>query len=118
MTLEEYTCELFRCTLDELFSTIRVRQVVSARNVCMSVMREFTGMSLGQIGRHFNKDHCTVIYAIRTVKDLYTTDKEYRIIVDKVYDAARGKRLDIPGGYVVTEVDCMDEDMVIYASLV
>jgi hypothetical protein len=112
MILDSYICDLFQCTLDELYSKTRLRQVVMARQLCMTVLKEFSGMSLSQIGsRYGDKDHSTVIHSIRTVKNLYATDKAYRAKVDEVYDA-------IHSGLVMNGSDYMDEEMLIYAELI
>ena len=111
MILEYYICNLFSCTIDEMYSKSRFRQAVMARQLCMSALRDFSEMSLGQIGARYGKDHATVIHSIRTVKNLYATDKAYRAKVDDVYDAIRC-------GMVMNGSDYLDEEMIIYASLV
>lgn len=112
MILDSYICNLFNCTLDELYSKTRLRQVVMARQLCMTVLKEFSDLSLAQIGsRYGDKNHSTVIHSIKTVKNLYATDKSYRAKVDDVYNA-------ILSGLVMNGSDYMDEEMLIYAELI
>lgn len=111
MILDRYICDTFHCTIDELHSRTRLRQVVMARQLCMAVLKDFSDMSLNQIGQRYGLDHATVIHSIRTVKNLYTTDKAYRAKVDDVYDAIRC-------GMVMNGSDYLDEEMIIYADLI
>lgn len=116
MTLMDYASELFRCTVDELYSRSRKREIVSARQVCMSAMRDFTSMTISEIGRHFGQSHCAVIHSISVVKDHYRVEKDFREVVDKIYDGLnRGDIVvfDKPGF-----VDYIDEQMALYADLV
>jgi chromosomal replication initiation ATPase DnaA len=113
----DYTSQLFHCTVDELYSRSRKREIVSARQVCMSAMRDFTDMSLYQIGTHFgHPSHSMVVYACQVVKNFYATEKGYRERVDKIYDALR--RGDITVFNEPEFKDYMDEQMSIYADLV
>jgi len=118
MTLMDYTAQLFRCTVDEMYTKSRKREIVSARQVWMSVMRDFTTMSLAEIGDHFGKDHATVFYSIKVVKNLYSTDRMFRENVDRVYNACHDGTVTIPGVESLLVVDYMDEDMMLYADLV
>ena len=123
MTLAEYTSRIFNCTVDEMRSRTRKREVVNARQVCMSVMRDFTILSYAMIGSYFNLDHSTAIHAIKTVKNLYDTDKIFRSQVDSVYDACRSGEVDVPFSNLIkppvyVPCDDLDAEMKLYAELV
>ncbi len=62
----------------------RKREVVTARQLAMYFAKKYTKKSLSEIGAAFNKDHSTVVHAIKTVKNLYETDKEFRIFLDDI----------------------------------
>ncbi len=129
MTLEEYTCGLFACTIDEIHGKSRLSPIVSARQVCMAAMRDFARMSYREIGMCFDKGHPTVISSIRTVRNLYDTERNFREKVDKIYAACSSGEVYVPQSfeafannkkYYVAD-DCgyyIDEDMKLYASLV
>jgi hypothetical protein len=123
MTLEEYACKVFNCTVDEMRSRTRIREAVSARQVCMAVMRNYTILSYAMIGSHFNLDHSTAIHSIKTVKNLYATDRIFRSQVDRIYDACRSGEIDVPFSNLIRPpgyVPCneLDEEMKLYAELV
>lgn len=80
--IQRLVSEAFEVTVENMKSAIRLRQVVQARQVAMYFAKEYTAYSLKMIGRHFgNRDHSTVIHALQTVRDLMTTDKDFRRIV-------------------------------------
>ena len=55
----------------------RIRELVYARQISLTLMAYTLPLSLSTIARYFNKDHATVIHSIKTVKNLLETDKRY-----------------------------------------
>jgi chromosomal replication initiator protein len=53
----------------DLLSAKRTPAVARARHLAMFLARELTPLSLSQIAREFDRDHSTVIHAIRSVGD-------------------------------------------------
>ena len=53
----------------DLLSAKRTPAVARARHLAMFLSRELTPLSLSQIAREFDRDHSTVIHAIRSVGD-------------------------------------------------
>ena len=60
--------EAFGTTPEAILSSERTQNVSDARAVAMTVARE-TGLSLPAIGQHFNKDHGSVIHAVRRTSE-------------------------------------------------
>lgn len=56
------TCTVTGVTRNELLSGRRPAEFVHARHIAMYLAREYTTLSLPQIGRAMNKDHTTVDY--------------------------------------------------------
>ena len=57
-------------TVDDLCSQSRVHAIAQARQIAMYLVRELTSQSLPTIGTIFgNRDHSTVLYACRKVKE-------------------------------------------------
>ena len=78
------TSEVFNFTLDQITSGSRRRPLVDARQIAMYVTRNMTDLSYPEIGRAFgNRDHTTVIHAVRKIEHHMTERKE---IFDKVQD--------------------------------
>lgn len=57
---------------------IRKREIVQARQVSMYFLRTFTKQTESKIGSYFDRDHATVIHAVKTVNNLYDTDRSFR----------------------------------------
>jgi chromosomal replication initiator protein len=80
ITIEEIqraVCTHYRLDKAEMASKRRVRAVARPRQVAMYLAKVMTPRSLPEIGRRFgNRDHSTVIHAVRTVEALRVTDSE------------------------------------------
>ena len=66
--IQEAVCAVLHLSLDELLSTRRTPRIVRARQLAMYLARDITGLSLARIARDFNRDHSTVLHAIRRVE--------------------------------------------------
>ncbi|MEM1359008.1 MAG: chromosomal replication initiator protein DnaA, partial [Bacteroidota bacterium] len=77
--IQRTVAEYYNLDVDKLASATRRRQVVLARQVSMFLVKEYTDQSLKAIGRMFGgRDHSTVLYSIKTVKDLMETNDEIK----------------------------------------
>ncbi len=63
----DLVCRHFKVTREELASRSRLRRITFPRQVAMYLCRRFTEESLEAIGRLFNRDHATVVYALNSV---------------------------------------------------
>ncbi|MCL7489158.1 MAG: chromosomal replication initiator protein DnaA [Desulfobulbaceae bacterium] len=57
----------YKISLDELKSRSRKRSVAFPRQIAMYLTRKYTDSSLADIGSLYNRDHSTVLHAIRVV---------------------------------------------------
>lgn len=57
----------FKVSVDDLQSRSRKRAVTFPRQVAMYLTRKYTDQSLADIGQLYNRDHSTVLHAIRVV---------------------------------------------------
>jgi chromosomal replication initiator protein len=65
--IQEAVCTVGGLTRQELLSPRRSARVVRSRQLAMYVARELTPLSLTEIARGFNRDHTTVLHAVRSV---------------------------------------------------
>jgi chromosomal replication initiator protein len=80
--IKSLVSELFSVSLDDLESSNRSERVSSARQVAMTLTREFTSMSLPAIAGAFGrKDHSTVIHGINRIESRVETDEEFATLV-------------------------------------
>ena len=68
---------------DEIRSQKRNAPVSSARKVAIYVIQEITGLPYETIGQEFSgRDHSTVVYAIKNVKEMMAKDSNFRSVVE------------------------------------
>jgi len=77
--IQRTVADYYNLEVEKLASATRRRQVVLARQISMFLVKQHTDQSLKSIGRMFGgRDHSTVLYSIKTVKDLMETNDEIR----------------------------------------
>lgn len=59
----------FTVSVDDILSPNRARNVSAARQMAFYLCREMTDLSLPKIGELFNRDHTTVMYAVKKISD-------------------------------------------------
>jgi len=65
----------FNVRLSDMYSERRARSVARPRQVAMYLAKQLTARSLPEIGRKFgNRDHTTVMHAVKKVEELRTKD--------------------------------------------
>ena len=63
----------------------RTANISQARKVAIYVIQDVTGLPYESIGQEFNgRDHSTVVYAIKSVKEEMERDSGFRSIVEDI----------------------------------
>lgn len=70
---------------------IRKKELVKVRQVSMFLIAKNIKVSLVDIGKHFGKDHSTVIHARRTIENYLSWDKDLQREVSELENAIRVK---------------------------
>ena len=65
--IQDAVCAVNGITREELLSPRRSMRIAHARQLAMYLARELTPLSLTEIARGFDRDHTTVLHAIRSV---------------------------------------------------
>ena len=82
------TCEQYNISMDEIKSKSRKGPIVIPRLLTMHILRSNTLLTLDEIGIAFNRDHTTVINAIKSTSNMLETDcnikEEYQKLVMKL----------------------------------
>ena len=87
ITIEEIqrkVAEYYNIRMAELVSKRRDRPVARPRQIAMFLSKELTTKSLPDIGRAFNRDHTTVIHAVKTIEDLRAKDPAFKEETDSL----------------------------------
>ncbi len=81
--VQEAVCSVLHLSLDELLSPRRTPQIVRARQLAIYLSRELTRLPVAQIAREFNRDHSTILYAIRRVESSLEPGSDTHRVLDK-----------------------------------
>jgi len=84
LAIQEAVSSVLGVPREDLLSPRRTPRVARARQLAMFLARELTPLSLAQIAREFDRDHSTVLHAIRAVSQRLepgseTTDAIHRV---------------------------------------
>ncbi len=66
-TIRDFVGCQFKVSVEELKSRSRKRAITFPRQVAMFLTRKYTEESLADIGSHYNRDHSTVLHAIKVI---------------------------------------------------
>jgi chromosomal replication initiator protein len=73
--IQKKVAEYFNISVKELQSSRRARTVARPRQIAMYLAKQLTSRSLPEIGRKFDRDHTTVMHAVRKVEELIVEDQ-------------------------------------------
>ena len=75
----------FNISLYEMLSQRRSRPLARPRQIAMYLAKKMTTRSLPEIGRRFaNRDHTTVIHAVKTISKISENDDEMKKNISQI----------------------------------
>ena len=77
-------CRERELTKEKLLNKTRLRYIVESRQIAFYLARRYTTLSLQEIGNHFKKDHATVLFGVKNIKNLIQIDNEIKLTVKKL----------------------------------
>ena len=83
--IQDAVCAVNGLTKQELLSKQRSPRVARSRQLAMYMARELTGLSLAEIARGFDRDHTTVLHAVRSVKARLEPGSETATAIHRVH---------------------------------
>ena len=84
-SIQNLVASHFHLTIEELLSPRRSRSLARPRQMAMYLAKQLTTNSLPDIGRKFsNRDHTTVIHAVKKIDELIKKDNEIRQSVTEI----------------------------------
>lgn len=88
ITVEKIISEvgkIYNVDPDEMRSQRRTANISQARKVAIYVIQDVTGLPYETIGQKFNgRDHSTVVYAIKSVKEEMERDSSFKSVVEDI----------------------------------
>ncbi len=83
--IQKVVSDYFQLDTETLKSKTRKRHIVQARQLAMYFSKKFTKASLANIGAQIgDRDHATVLHAVKTVDNLVSTDKQFKKFVEDI----------------------------------
>jgi len=83
--IQNVTSNFYSINLEEMLSQRRSRPLARPRQIAMYLAKKLTTRSLPEIGRKFaNRDHTTVIHAVKTIDKLCQNSEEIRKNVEDI----------------------------------
>ena len=78
-SIQNIVAVYFNLNIQEMLSPRRSRSLARPRQIAMYLAKKYTTNSLPEIGRKFsNRDHTTVIHAVKKIEELIRTDNEIK----------------------------------------
>ena len=83
--IQNVVSNYFNISLSEMLSQRRSRPLARPRQIAMFLAKKMTTRSLPEIGRRFaNRDHTTVIHAVKTISRLSEQDDEMKKNISQI----------------------------------
>ena len=83
--IQNVVSNYFNIALSEMLSQRRSRPLARPRQIAMYLAKKMTSRSLPEIGRRFaNRDHTTVIHAVKTISRLTDQDDEMKKNINQI----------------------------------
>ena len=83
--IQKKVAEHYNIRLTDMHSPRRSRSLARPRQIAMYLAKQHTTNSLPDIGRKFsNRDHTTVIHAVKKIEELIKKDNEIRQSVNEI----------------------------------
>ena len=83
--IQNITSNFFSINLDEMLSQRRSRPLARPRQIAMYLAKRLTTRSLPEIGRKFaDRDHTTVIHAVKTIEKLSQNNEEMKKNIEEL----------------------------------
>jgi chromosomal replication initiator protein len=83
--IQRKVAEHYHLKLSDMMSARRAREVARPRQVAMYLAKKLTARSLPEIGRRFgNRDHTTVMHAVKRIEELRVTDRDIDADVNRL----------------------------------
>ena len=83
--IQNIVATYFNLDISEMLSVRRSRSLARPRQIAMYFAKKFTTSSLPEIGRKFsNRDHTTVIHAVKKIEELMNKDHEIKQKISEI----------------------------------
>ena len=83
--IKKMVAEKWNISVSDIDSQKKNKEIVIPRQIAMYISKNLTSKSLPEIGKNFGgRDHATVIYAVKKVKELMTTNINMENLINEI----------------------------------
>ncbi|MDE6224468.1 MAG: chromosomal replication initiator protein DnaA, partial [Alphaproteobacteria bacterium] len=83
--IKKVVAEKWAVSVSDIDSERKQKEIVIPRQVAMYIAKNLTSKSLPEIGKSFGgRDHATVIYAVKKVRELMTVNPKMELFINEV----------------------------------
>jgi chromosomal replication initiator protein len=75
----------------ELYSPSRKKELIPARHLAMYLLHTVLGISFFQVGKKFNRDHTSVIYAVSKIEEKMKVDQKFSQTIETISNSIKNK---------------------------
>ena len=84
-SIQKIVCDHFALKVSDIKAKKRTKEVALPRQIAMYLSKQFTNLSLSDIGKNFGgKDHATVIYSCKQVEEKRTKDEAFNRMIESL----------------------------------
>lgn len=80
----EKICDVTGINPTTLSMRTRKREIVDARHIYCYIAKRETSLSLSKIGEPINRDHTSVLHAIKKIRNLKNNNKQIRNLINEI----------------------------------
>lgn len=75
----------YNLSVNQITGKLKTGSIVNARHIAIYLIRSMLDVPLKQIGELFsNRDHTTIMYSVKKVEKMLTTDHETKVVLDEL----------------------------------
>lgn len=89
--IQQTVADAYGCPLHLMLSSRRHRRYARPRQLAMYLAHEMTTLSLPRIGKAFDRDHTTVLHAVRVIERKIAEMPERQITITKLWQQIAGE---------------------------
>lgn len=76
--------DTYGVSVEEIKSANRSANISQARNICMYIIKNVTGITLKEVGTYFGKDHSTVLHSVKRVETAMDNDRNFKNAINNI----------------------------------
>jgi len=97
--------EYYKKDILEVLDRSRYSDKIKVLHISMFFCKQFTKLSLSRIGMSFNRDHATVLHAVKSVNNQMDVYRDYKSEIDEIRERIKNKLIDGFAKYEIYDTD-------------